>query len=152
MSKTKEEKKDEKLSPHFKLSELVVTDEQDLKQLNFEEGFKIKDKLVRLAEFAESVRAVLGCPMIITSGFRCEALNAKIGGAIMSQHRFAEAIDFIPKKMSAFEAFSRIMISGITYGQLILEKRGQGHVLHIGMGFKRQKMYSPSLGKNENIL
>ena len=144
--------KDFKLSPHFKFSELVTTDDKDFKELNAEEGYKIKDKLLKLAEFAESVRAVLGCPLTVTSGFRCEKLNNKLGGSPTSQHRFAEAIDIIPMKMSAFEAFTKIAISGIAYGQMILEKRGQGHLIHISMGFKRQKMYSPKGGKYENIL
>ncbi len=144
--------KDFKLSTHFKFSELVTTDDKELKELNAEEGYKIKDKLVKLAEFAESVRNVLNCPMIITSGFRCEKLNAKVGGSPTSQHRFAEAIDFIPKTMSAFEAFTKIMISGIAYKQIILEKRGQGHLIHISMGFKRQKLYSSKGGRYDSIL
>lgn len=142
----------EKLTSHFTIEELTRTDEKDLQETNYKEGLKIKDKLVKLAEFAESVRAVLDCPLIITSGFRCEKLNAKIGGSAMSQHRFAEAIDFIPKDMSAFEAFTKIIISGIAYGQIILEKRGIGHIIHISKGFKRQKLYSARLGKNESIL
>lgn len=141
-----------KLTPHFTLEELTRTDEKDLKQLNLEEGLKVKDKLVKLAEFAESVRAVLGCPLTVTSGFRCEKLNKRIGGSAMSQHLFGEAIDIIPMKMSAFEAFSKIIISGIAYGQIILEKRGQGHIIHLGMGFKRQKLYSPKGGQYDPIL
>lgn len=144
--------KDEKLTPHFKLSELVVTDEKDLKELNREEGLKIKDKIIKLAEFAEKVRAVLNCPMTITSGFRCEKLNNKIGGSPFSQHRLCEAIDFIPAKMSAKEAFTEIIISGIEYGQLILEKRGVGHILHISIGTKRQKLYSEKGGQYATIL
>lgn len=141
-----------KLTPHFSLEELCTTDDKDLKELNLEEGKKVKDKLIKLAEFAESVRAILGCPLTVTSAFRCEKLNTKIKGSAMSQHLFAEAIDIIPMKMSAFEAFAKILISGIAYGQMILEKRGKGHLIHISMGFKRQKMYSPAAGKYENIL
>lgn len=144
--------KDFKLSPHFKFSELVTTDDKELKQLNYDEGYKIKDKLVKLADFAESVRNVLGCPLIVTSAFRCLKLNTKIGGSAMSQHLFAEAIDIIPKEMSAFEAYTRILISGIAYGQLILEKRGDDHLLHISTGFKRQKMFSTQQGKYDNVL
>lgn len=148
----KQEKKEEKLTEHFSLEELTRTDETDFKELNLQEGRAIKEKLTKLAEFAESVRGVLGCPMVITSGFRCEKLNAKLGGSPTSQHRFAEAIDFIPKTMSAFEAYTRILISGIAYGQLILEKRGNGHLLHISTGFKRQKMFSTQQGKYDNVL
>lgn len=135
-----------KLTPHFTLEELTRTDEKDLKQLNIEEGLKVKDKLVKLAEFAENVRSVLGCPLIITSAFRCEKVNAEVGGSPTSQHRFSEAIDFIPKNMSAFEAFTKIMVSGIAYGQLILEKRGIGYILHISLGTKRQKLYQAKAG------
>ena len=142
-----------KLTPHFTLEELTHTDEKDFRQINLDEGLKIKDKLVKLAEFAESVRSIIECPMTITSGFRCEQLNKKIGGSPFSQHRFAEAIDFIPLKISAFEAFAKIMISGIPYGQLILEKRGIGYILHISLGTKRQKLYQAKAGgKYENIL
>lgn len=141
-----------KLTPHFTLEELTRTDEKDLKQLNLEEGLKIKDKLIKLAEFAESVRGVLGCPLTVTSGFRCLKLNNRIGGSAMSQHLFGEAIDIIPMKMSAFEAFSKIIISGIAYGQIILEKRKISHLIHISMGYKRQKLYSTSANKYESIL
>lgn len=43
---------------------------------------------------AERVRAFLGFPMIITSGYRCPELNAAVGGSASSQHMRAEAIDF----------------------------------------------------------
>lgn len=142
-----------KLTPHFTLEELTHTDEKEFKQLNYDEGLKVKDKLIELAKFAENIRSIIESPMTITSGFRCEQLNTKIGGSPFSQHRFAEAIDFIPLKMSAFEAFSKIMISGISYGQLILEKRGVGYILHISLGTKRQKLYQAKVGgKYENIL
>lgn len=135
-----------KLTPHFTLEELTCTDITNLKDLNYEEGLKVKDKMLKLAEFAENVRSVLGCPLIITSAFRCEKVNAEVGGSPTSQHRFAEAIDFIPKNMSAFEAFTKIMVSGIAYGQLILEKRGIGYILHISLGTKRQKLYQAKAG------
>ena len=43
---------------------------------------------------AERVRAFLGMPMIISSGFRCPELNAAVGGKDDSQHLRGEAIDF----------------------------------------------------------
>lgn len=143
----KQEKKEEKLTEHFSLEELTRTDETDLKELNLQEGRAIKEKLTKLAEFAESVRGVLGCPMVITSGFRCEKLNAKLGGSPTSQHRFCEAIDFIPKKLDAETAFARIILSGIDYGQLIYYTRGISHFLHISMGAKRQNLKSDEVGK-----
>lgn len=43
---------------------------------------------------AERVRAFLGMPMAISSGYRCPALNDAVGGSENSQHLKAEAIDF----------------------------------------------------------
>lgn len=145
--------KDIELSEHFKLSEFLVTDHKELEEENYNKALEIKDKLLKLAEFAESVRSVLGCPMVITSGFRCEKLNKAVGGSPTSVHQYGEAIDFIPMKMSAWEAFARIIISGISYQQCILEKRGNGYLIHISNnGYRRQKLYSPCAGKFESIL
>ena len=133
-----------KLTPHFTLEELTTTDCVELKERNKQEA--PKDKLIKLAEFAESVREILGFPMIITSGYRCEELNNKVGGSPTSQHRFCEAIDFIPK-MDADKAFGRIILSGIDYGQLIYYTRGISHFLHISMGTKRQNLKSDDVRK-----
>ena len=151
-SKKSNKPKEEKLSEHFSFEELTHTDDEKLKEKNKQEARSYKDKLVKLAEFAESVRAIIDSPMIITSGFRCEELNKKLGGSPTSKHRFAEAIDFIPKNKSAKEAFTEIIISNILYHEIILEKRGKGHLIHIAMGEKRKKLYSEACGKYANVL
>ena len=46
----------------------------------------------------EPLRAFAGQPIIISSGYRCNTLNVKVGGAYASQHTVGEAADiFIPK-------------------------------------------------------
>ena len=136
--------KTQKLTEHFTVQELTTTDQNGLQKTNTKEGLKISDKLQALAEFAEEVRAVIqNCPMVITSGYRCEKLNKAIGGSKTSEHLKCEAIDFIPKKMSAFKALGYILISELKWDQLILEKRGQGYLIHISMGDKREVLYSP---------
>ena len=136
--------KTQKLTDHFTVQELTTTDQNGLQRTNTKEGLKISDKLQALAEFAEEVRAVIqNCPMVITSGYRCEKLNKAIGGSKTSEHLKCEAIDFIPKKMSAFKALGYILISELKWDQLILEKRGQGYLIHISMGDKCQVLYSP---------
>ena len=136
--------KTQKLTDHFTVQELTTTDQNGLQKTNTKEGLKISDKLQALAEFAEEVRAVIqNCPMVITSGYRCEKLNKAIGGSKTSEHLKCEAIDFIPKKMSAFKALGYILISELKWDQLILEKRGQGYLIHISMGDKHEVLYSP---------
>lgn len=49
-------------------------------------------------ECLEPLRAFAGQPIIISSGYRCNALNVKVGGAYASQHTLGEAADiYIPK-------------------------------------------------------
>ena len=141
-----------RLSKHFTFEELTHTDYNPLQEKNSDSAIQHRAKLQKLAEFAEQIRAILDCPMIITSGYRCEELNNYLGGSPTSQHLFCEAIDFIPKSMDAYQAFAKIIVSNIEYGQLILEKRGLGHILHISLGSKRQKMYSPKAGVFKNVL
>lgn len=142
----------DKLTKHFSFSELTHTDIKELQEENADQARNYLSKIKELAEFAEQVREIIGCPMIVTSAFRCEKLNAKLGGSPTSQHRFGEAIDFIPKDMSAFSAFTKIIISNIEYGQLILEKRGLGYLLHISTGSKRQKLFSERQGEYKHVL
>lgn len=141
------------LTQHFSLEELTTTDILELKQKNFEEGRKFIPELCKTANLLECVRKVIQSPMIITSGYRCAELNAhpKIKGSPTSQHCFGEAADFIPTKISAQDAAALIRQSDIQYGQLILEKRGQGHIVHISQGNKRENLYSPKAGVYETV-
>ena len=41
----------------------------------------------------EPLRSYVGKPIIITSGYRCNQLNIKVGGAYASQHTLGEAAD-----------------------------------------------------------
>ena len=134
------------LTKHFTLRELTTTDIKELQDKNYEEGKLKLYELCKVATLLESVRALLNSPMVITSGYRCEAVNDRIKGSKTSQHLRAEAADFIPLKLSAKEAFDMIRKSDIKYGQLILEKRGNGHLIHISIGTKRQNLYSPAQG------
>ena len=47
-----------------------------------------------LIEVLEDIREFSGVPMTITSGFRCPAHNAAVGGAPSSAHLSGEAADF----------------------------------------------------------
>lgn len=144
--------KDFNLTEHFKFSEMVYTDEKDFKRKNAEIAYcEFQKEIQTLAEFAEQVRQIIGCPMIITSAFRCEALNNKLGGSKTSKHRTAQAIDFIPKTMSAYEAFFKIAISDLKYHELILEQRGNGRLIHIAIGTKMKRLYSPKQGEYRNV-
>lgn len=72
----------------------------------------------------ERLRAFLGAPIRINSGYRSKALNDAVGGSPSSQHMFGEAVDFVcpgygsPRAVA--ESLSRAMpLLGID--QLIFE-------------------------------
>lgn len=43
----------------------------------------------------EPLRSFVGKPIIITSGYRCNQLNVKVGGVYASQHTLGEAADLL---------------------------------------------------------
>lgn len=140
-----------KLTEHFTFEELTKTNVAELQAKNRKQAETLKGKLIRLAEWAEEIRSALGnVPMIITSGYRCRYLNTRVGGACGSQHVKAEAIDFRPIGIEPEAAFRKLAASkAVSFGQLILEKRGGRPFLHIGMGSRRQLLYSPKAGVYE---
>ena len=50
----------------------------------------------------EPARREVG-PILINSGFRCEAVNRKVGGVPNSQHRLGQAADIRPKDPAQFQ-------------------------------------------------
>ena len=139
-----------KLTEHFSFEELTRTDHRKFADRNSEEGMNHIPELRRLADFAEGLRMVLNVPLQVTSGYRCAELNRAVGGSATSQHCCCEAIDFVPLGLCVVrEAFVRLKNSNAAFGQLILEKRDGGFIIHAGMGTKRQLLYSPRAGAYE---
>lgn len=65
----------------------------------------------------EPIRAKVGAPIRINSGFRSGALNRAIGGATTSQHSLGEAIDLDLHDRDLFEW----VIDNVEFDQLIFE-------------------------------
>ncbi len=52
-----------------------------------------------LTEFLELIRGIYGAPITITSGYRCEAHNANIGGVEFSTHTRGMAADIVAEDL-----------------------------------------------------
>lgn len=74
------------LTPNFTLKEFQTHDGEQVPE-------SLHDNLRRLCRNLEVLRAHLGKPIIIVSGWRSPAYNTKIGGAPKSQHMTALAAD-----------------------------------------------------------
>jgi len=106
------------ISDHFSYNEMTATTK---KLLNIPK-FNDEVNLIHLChDVLELVRALLGVPMIISSGFRCEAVNDAVGGADHSPHLDGLAADFCPNGVRLNDAYILIKSSKIPFDTLILE-------------------------------
>ena len=114
------------MTEHFSLEELTRTDHRTLD--NTPDPAALAN-LQRLAEFLEKVREVLGDrPVMITSGYRSQAVNDAVGSKDTSQHRLGLAADFRVPGMSPQEIVMAIVASGIAYDQVIKEYDSWTHI------------------------
>lgn len=133
-----------KLSTHFTLEELAVTSNKKYKESNLAYAKTLRYKLEDLADFLEEVRAVVGAPLLITSGVRSPELNKAVGGAEKSQHMRGEAVDMIPQGKETTESvFCKIFNSHLIFDEMILETVGKKvwiHISFVGMNGRRKAL------------
>jgi putative chitinase len=107
------------LSPHFSLAELTITQQRGIDNTP---PTKVIGTLAATAARLEDVRALLGKPLIISSGYRSPELNAKVGGQKNSQHLTGQAVDFIcPGFGTPAQVASAIRHSTVPFDQVIEE-------------------------------
>jgi len=82
------------LSKHLSLAEMTRSESAKRLGINNMPTPEHIENIKKLAEKVfEPIREHFGVPIIITSGYRSQALNAAVGGAMSSQHSKGEAID-----------------------------------------------------------
>lgn len=111
-----------RLSEHFALAEMVRSQTALRRGIANQPNEEVLINLRTLCvTLLEPVRALLGVPIQITSGYRSPLLNRAVGGAMNSAHTDGLAADIIPVGMELREAFDKIRASEISYDQIILE-------------------------------
>lgn len=112
------------LSPHFSLEELTMTRHSDIDNTAPPD---VVLRLTRTAQGLEGVRLRLGVPVVISSGYRCPALNKVVGGQPNSQHLVGEAADFIAPAFGSPSTIVSALVDcrDVDFDQLI-EERGAG--------------------------
>ena len=87
-----------RLSPHFKLGEFLNLGK-------YPENIPTMQVVANLTyvchHLLEPARLLVG-PIIVNSGFRCEAVNRKVCGVRISQHVIGQAADIRPKDPARF--------------------------------------------------
>lgn len=126
------------LTDHFSLEELIASETAVRLGIDNAPPAGLMPNLQVLAAGLELVRAALGArPIHINSGYRCVALNTKIGGAKNSLHINGLAADIICPSFGPPLAVCRAIIAaGLTPDQVIHEF---GHWCHVSFAAPGEK-------------
>lgn len=134
------------LTEHFTLAELVASEKAQDLCIDNSPSPAIAAHLTTLAEGLEQVRALLGGPMRINSGYRCAPLNAAVGGAKQSAHMEGYAADFVcPSFGKPLDIVKAIEASDIRFDKCIQE----GTWVHISFDpQERRQLLTAHFGPN----
>lgn len=116
------------LSPHFQLSEFTASNTATAKGIDNTPPDAVVTNLKVVAAGLETIRSLLGKAIMVSSGYRCPALNKAVGGVSNSAHVRGLAADFTVRDVDNKTAFDAIARSGLKYDQLIFENTW----IHIG--------------------
>jgi zinc D-Ala-D-Ala carboxypeptidase len=113
-----------KLTDHFTLEELTRSNTAERLRLDNTAPADVLRNLQGTAEMLERIRATLGVPITVTSGYRSPAVNKAVGGVTSSDHTAGQAADFVaPRYGTPFQIASLLapLVSTLGIEQLILE-------------------------------
>ena len=114
-----------KLSKNFTIEEMIYSKTAEIKGIDNVPLFPEKDNLKKLcANVLQPIRDAIDMPIIVTSAYRCDALNRAVGGSSNSQHIKGEAADIVCQDMQKLWDVCLDLIKNdtIDVGQLINEK------------------------------
>jgi len=112
------------LTTHFTLAELTASAKAAELGIDNTAPPEVVPRLVLTAQMLERIRERLGVPVIVTSGYRCQRLNAAVGGVTSSDHTQGHAADVVAPRYGTPTQIARTLaplVSVLGIGQLILE-------------------------------
>lgn len=124
---------------YFTLQELIRSEVAAKKKIDNTPTFEVVDHLRELTEkVLEPLRAAYGMSIIVSSGYRCPALNKAVGGSATSVHQIGYAVDL--QVNGSFEEFRDFVVewfrkTGTRFDQILLErnKATGAKWIHIGL-------------------
>ena len=137
------------ITMHFTIEEMYASDTAKRLGINNKPSTQQMINLVYLCAYVlEPLRMAMGKPINISSGFRCQELNKKVGGVYNSQHLKGQAADIDIQGDMAFgrKIFDYIR-DHLPFDQLIWEHSKNGtYWVHVSFVY-------PDFGKNrKNVI
>jgi uncharacterized protein YcbK (DUF882 family) len=116
------------ITKHFPLVEMIRTNHRNIDN---RPGHDELANLERTCLLLERIRALLGVPVSVSSGYRCLTLNRAIGSKDSSAHVKGLAADFVGVGMTAKEAALKIapLVKEFGIDQLCYEQSW----IHVGL-------------------
>ena len=113
------------MGKYFSIDELTKSSTAIKKKINNTPTKEVENNLNQLIDnILDPLREAWGQPIIVGSGYRCEALNKAVGGAAHSQHKLGQAADIHTKSDLAEDnkkLFELIKQLKLPFDQLINE-------------------------------
>lgn len=120
-----------KMTSHFNIAEMVSSYTAMRLGIDNTPGLKEFKNIEFTIERLELLRALLGHPITVLSGYRSERLNRAVGGVANSQHVVGQAADIIAYTYGdarALAKFIRDSSDTLRFDQLILEFNNWVHI------------------------
>lgn len=143
------------LTKHFTLDEFTQSQNAERAGVdNTPNNEAIENLRALCVNVLEPLRVALNRPIIITSGYRNEAVNKLSGGSKRSQHKKGQAADIKVHGIPSFELAQVVDKSNLPFDQLIFEGSWV-HISHVKVNrrmsltavFRRKKktLYYPGI-------
>lgn len=138
---------------YFTISELTRSSTAQSQGIDNTPTPEIRAKLETLiTECLDPIRRIYGRPVIVSSGYRCPALNAAVGGVANSQHTKGEAADLQPASGGSLAGIVRAAVQHGNFDQLIIERKGASKWVHVSYGPRmRHAILAYNNGSYQNI-
>lgn len=138
---------------YFTISELTRSATAKSRGIDNTPPAAVRAKLQTLiTQCLDPIRRIYGRPIVVSSGYRCPALNAAVGGSSTSQHMEGEAADLVPASGGSLKGIFRAAVQWGGYDQLIIEQSGSSRWVHVSYGPRnRRTILAYRNGSYQNI-
>lgn len=133
---------------YFKLEEFLESETSLNKKIKNYPSWEVIENLNELALFLDDLREEWGSAILVSSGFRCKALNEAVNGVKTSVHQIGYAADIMPANghFDAFVAFIKVWAKDKSFDQIIIETSKTSKWVHIGLynnaGDQRRQLFN----------
>lgn len=136
------------LTPHFTLEEMTYSRNAVIARIdNKPQRQHIEAMTLLCVKVLEPLRELVGKPVIVTSGYRNNAVNRLAGGSLSSQHKRGEAADIKVKGVNTQVLFEAICKSELPFDQVIQEF---DEWVHISFSIRQQRRSMLYATKNKD--